>query len=446
MSDSVKINPADFLPPDPTADDGVALARRWHREGKMELARGLYAQILEQVPEHVDALNFGGVLSFQLGEMKEGLVRLLRCVELSPEYHDAHANLGLMLYNVNDLAGAERHLTRAIELNPAPINPRVNLAMLRRKQGRIDEGIEMLKAMLAEDPRHPLVQHGLFTLLKSLGKVDEAREHLRMAHEHSDLGNLGARIAGLFALDGRMEEAQAQIRSLIELDPHTAELHHLLAAYGGAPVPERASDKVVSQIFDSFAPKFDEKLAILDYRAPELVAAALRKRLGPSPAPVDLLDAGCGTGLLAAHVRPLARTLQGVDLSAGMLERARRLGLYDELVHAELTAHLIAHPGRYDVITCVDTLCYFGALEAMFSASHASLRPGGWLVFSVESGDDQPSDHILRITGRYAHRQDYLDRALEQAGFQSRFIERDVLRSEMLAPVQGFIGAARRSA
>ncbi|MGH8517159.1 MAG: tetratricopeptide repeat protein, partial [Panacagrimonas sp.] len=333
MTDSVRINPADFLPPNPTAEDGVALARRWHREGKMELAKGLYEQILQQLPDHIDALNFGGVLSFQLGDAKEGLYRVTRCVELAPNHHDAHANLGLMLYNVGDLGRAETHLNRAIELDPDPMPPRINLAMLRRKQGRIDEGITMLKGLLAEDPRHPLVQHALYTLLKSLGKIDEARDHLRLAHEHSDLGNLGARIAGLFALEGRMEEAQEQIRSLIELDPRTAELHHLLAAYGGAPVPERASDKVVSQIFDSFAPKFDEKLAILEYRAPELVAAVLRKRLGPSPALVDLLDAGCGTGLLAAHVRPLAHKLRGVDLSSGMLERAGKLGLYDELVH-----------------------------------------------------------------------------------------------------------------
>jgi predicted TPR repeat methyltransferase len=267
-----------------------------------------------------------------------------------------------------------------------------------------------------------------------------------MAHEHSDLGNLGGRIALAFAREGRLEEAREQIKSLIELDPGVAELHHLLAAYGGAPAPERASDRMVSQVFDSFAPKFDEKLAFLDYKAPELVAAALRKRLGPSARRVDLLDAGCGTGLLAAHVRSLVHTLRGVDLSAGMLDRARKLELYDELVHAELTAHLLAHPGQFDVITCVDTFCYFGALDAACKAAFASLRPGGWLLFSVEDGSHQSDDHHLCLSGRYVHREDYVMRVLEQAGFESRFIDHGVLRSEMREPVQGLICAARRSA
>jgi hypothetical protein len=66
MPDSVQINPLDFLPPNPTVDDAVTLARRWHEEAKMDAAYQLYEQILQGIPDHVDALNFGGVLSFQL--------------------------------------------------------------------------------------------------------------------------------------------------------------------------------------------------------------------------------------------------------------------------------------------------------------------------------------------------------------------------------------------
>jgi predicted TPR repeat methyltransferase len=203
---------------------------------------------------------------------------------------------------------------------------------------------------------------------------------------------------------------------------------------------------MVTQIFDSVAPKFDEKLAFLAYRAPELVADAIRRRLGPSSPPLDLLDVGCGTGLLGVHARSLARTLRGVDLSAGMLELARKRGLYDELVQAELTAYLLAHPGQFDVVTCVDTFCYFGALDDACKAAHGALRPGGWLFFSVEDGSDQPDAHPLQLTGRYVHREDYVERMLERVGFDTRYIEHGVLRSEMREPVRGLICAGRRSA
>ncbi|MCX4239251.1 class I SAM-dependent DNA methyltransferase [Paraliomyxa miuraensis] len=62
---------------------------------------------------------------------------------------------------------------------------------------------------------------------------------------------------------------------------------------------------------------------------------------------LDVLDAGCGTGLCAPLLRPLARTLVGVDLSGKMLDQARRRGGYDELIEAELTEMLDAHAARY---------------------------------------------------------------------------------------------------
>ncbi|WP_425536227.1 methyltransferase domain-containing protein, partial [Chromobacterium vaccinii] len=40
---------------------------------------------------------------------------------------------------------------------------------------------------------------------------------------------------------------------------------------------------------------------------------------------------GCGTGLAGEAVRPYASRLDGVDLSAGMLERASAKGIYDSL-------------------------------------------------------------------------------------------------------------------
>ena len=51
---------------------------------------------------------------------------------------------------------------------------------------------------------------------------------------------------------------------------------------------------------------------------------------------LEVLDAGCGTGLAAPLLGPYARRLVGVDLSGAMLEQARALPQYDELVE-ELT-------------------------------------------------------------------------------------------------------------
>lgn len=438
------LNPADFLSAEPTVDEAIALAREWHHEGKMQLASGIYDQVLQQYPDHVESLNFGGAMDFQMGNRDRGLERLRRCLELAPDYHDAHANLGLILYTTGDLGGAEAHMSRAIELDPQAINPRVNFAMLRRRQGRTGESIDLLRALVDEAPQHPLVRHALFTCLKATGNDQEAREHLLAAYGNNSMANAASLMAHMFALDGKIDAARGQIETLLEIDPESADLQHLLAAFGGAPVPARASDAAVREVFDNFAPLFDEKLAHLQYRAPELVAAALARKLGAAPGRIELLDAGCGTGLLGRLVRPLATRLCGVDLSAGMLRKAEDTKVYDELVQGELTAYLREHPAAFDVVTCVDTLCYFGALDTVCQAAHACLRPGGWLLFSVEQGTDHPEGHMLRHTGRYTHRQDYVEQTLAAAGFGNIEIDHGTLRSEARQPVAGLICAAQR--
>ena len=116
---------------------------------------------------------------------------------------------------------------------------------------------------------------------------------------------------------------------------------------------------------------------------------------------LDVLDAGCGTGLCGPLLAPYARRLVGVDLSERMLAQARAREVYDELVKGELTDYLRASAGMFDAIVSADTLVYFGPLEEVVEAAERALRPGGHVVFTVE---EQPeSGYSLSVNGRYRH-------------------------------------------
>jgi predicted TPR repeat methyltransferase len=174
---------------------------------------------------------------------------------------------------------------------------------------------------------------------------------------------------------------------------------------------------------------------------------ALAQAFGQAEGALEVLDAGCGTGLCGPILRPYAHRLTGVDLSPGMLARAARLGVYDELVEKELVAWLAERWLVYDLIAAADSLSYFGPLEPVLAALARSLKPGGRLIFTVEhltSGED--AGHRLEPTGRYSHSEPYVRRALEASGLSPRVVLRGVLRHEGGQPVAGLVVLADRPA
>ena len=92
-----------------------------------------------------------------------------------------------------------------------------------------------------------------------------------------------------------------------------------------------------------------------------------------------------------------------------------------------------------------DTLCYFGALEEFAETAFAALVPGGTLAFSVEAmPEGEEGDYRLQTNGRYVHNGSYVDRALTATGLEVESRTSDVLRTEQLQPVTGWIATARR--
>jgi predicted TPR repeat methyltransferase len=217
------------------------------------------------------------------------------------------------------------------------------------------------------------------------------------------------------------------------------------AACSGHDVPARASDAFVEKIFDGFAASFDSKLAKLSYRAPALVAGMLADSDVEASKSLDVLDAGCGTGLCGPLIAPYAHRLVGVDLSTRMLAQAKARNVYDDLFKVELTAYLRDCRGAFDVIVSADTLVYFGSLQEVVAASADALRPGGQLIFTVEESIDAgpESGYSISPHGRYSHTRQYIERVLADANLASEIVAAE-LRLEAGAPVAGLVVRATK--
>lgn len=331
-----------------------------------------------------------------------------------------------------------------LEQDPENVRALNNLSTIWENDGWLDSALRLLDRAVAVAPEIPVIHYNRGHVLQGLDRAEEAVGAYRQALDLApDMTAAARNLSQLLYGEDRLDEAAEMLRRWLTVEPESAIARHALAAVTGEGAPDRAADDYVTGIFDSFSTSYDEKMARLDYAVPGLLGSRLARLRGEPAGTLDILDAGCGTGLCADALRPYARTLRGVDLSAGMLARARDRGLYDELTEEELTAALSSRPGAFDIVVSADTLIYFGDLRPALAAVAAGLRPSGHALFSVERLDDG-SGFRLGPSGRYLHGRRHLEEALAAAGLTAIEIEELTLRREAGREVAGYLVVAER--
>jgi predicted TPR repeat methyltransferase len=442
-------HPIATSPAFPAASDTtLQRAIEAHQAGRLGEAGGLYRAFLDKNPYHPDALHFFGMLRHQLGHSAIGLELIKRALFLAPEYVDARNNLGNIQKHLGMAAEAEASYRKVLAARPDFTPALNNLGVTLRRQGRLAEAIAVFRRCLELAPEFAACLSNLSRALNAAGEREEAITNYRKLvlltpHDVQTYRHLAD---GLIAV-GREQEAIEVYREWAKIAPDNAEIAHMIAACSGENVPERANDDYVETLFDGFAGSFDAILKKLEYQAPSLCGALVRELYGPPTASLDILDAGCGTGLCAPFLSPFARALDGVDLSPKMLERAQQRGGYRILHAAELTAWLSSHCDHYDLIVSADTLCYFGKLDEVAKAAYAALRSNGNFVFTLEAisaSVQEPPSFRLNPHGRYSHAETYARQALADAGFPHCFVQHVQLRTQDGNPVAGLLIAAQR--
>jgi predicted TPR repeat methyltransferase len=401
------------VPQEMSIPDAIKYSLDLIKDRRFEAAEELYRRILAVAPACPEAWHFRGMLAVQMGRIAEGEELIRKAVEIQPDYADAHNNLGNVLQVLQRYEEAIGFYELAIMFRPTFADAHYNLGRAHDGMQRAEEAVTAYRQALLLGHFHPDVHRHLGWALYGMGRVSEA--------------------ADIFA-------------RWLTIEPGSEVARHMLAACSGKEVPARASDGCVQSIFDRFADSFDEVLHSLKYEAPGLVANMIIAQLPPPAGDLDVLDAGCGTGLCAAGLRPYARRLVGVDLSPEMLKRAVARKAYDHLVEGELVAFLQGEEAAFDLVASADTLVYFGDLAPFAAAAARALRPGGRLVFTVERAEDAevPDGYRINPHGRYSHTEAYLRATLGAAGLTVDAIERADLRLERHVPVGGFVVASRR--
>ena len=427
-------------------DEAISIAIQFQQNDQWVAAGEIYSKVLEVAPDHPDALHYSGVLAHQEGRSEQAVALIERSLDLEPRRADWHSNLGIVLRDRLQLDEAIAACQRAIVLDPDHANAHNNLGVLLRAQGRLVEAEASYRAAIRVSPGHSDAYTNLGILLIGQQRTHEAVacfcKVITLRPKHPEARR---QLALAHCLLGEVDKAVGIFEEWLTEEPDHPIALHMMAACSGRDVPARASDAYIEMTFDSFAGSFDVKLANLLYRAPSLVAGMLDDADVEASKQLDVLDAGCGTGLCGPLVAPHARRLVGVDLSARMLAQARARNVYDELVQRELTAYLLDSHEAFDAIVSADTLVYFGPLQDVVMAAAGALRPGGRLIFTVEEliGPETGSGYSISPHGRYCHARQYVERVLSDANLRPEIVPAE-LRLEAGNPVQGLVVRATK--
>ena len=380
-----------------------------HQAGRLDAAEAGYGAILKAMPTSFHALHMLGVLRGQRDDWVEAERLIAHAVAIDPSVAAAHANLG----NARRLLGrsdeALASYQRALRLQPGNTRALKGRGLLLWARDEPAASLADYDALLAIEPDYGdgWIMRG--ACQDKLGRHDESVASYRKALEFANVSN-------------------------------PDKVRYVLASMGSGEVPGAAPVDYVRKLFDEYARRFDDHLVDgLGYRGPELLVEALRPHLPPEP--VDALDLGCGTGLCGAALRPFARRLTGIDLSAEMLDAAREKSLYDELAQGELTAWMTTHDRAYDLVVAADVLIYMGDLAPALAAARGALRPGGLLAFTTER--DDAADTTLHRNMRYTHSAAYLQRLAAAGGWRIEAQDDATLRQEDDLDVAGQIVVLR---
>ena len=354
---------------------------------------------------------------------------------------------GVEDFEAGRFAAAESNFQRSLQLVPGRVSTLTNLAGAQIRLSQPQAALEVLDQALALAPEDLNAWWHRAIALGDLGRPEQALQAYDKALQIDPGLALAWSNRGSVLKDlQRPAQAAASFRQAIATGGDAEMNAYFLAAVEapapGLAAPARAPARYVQSLFDNYAPSFDQHLVdILHYQAHTVLVRNLE---GPRSGRFKrALDLGCGTGLCGPLVQPLAEHIDGVDLSARMLENARARGIYRRLIQADVVAYLKTTDQLYDLILAADVFIYIGDLAPVFRGAASVLDGGGIFCFSAEMPDDD-KDFGLKTSSRYGQSETYLRGLADRHGFDVVKILRQPLREDQQKAIDGLYVYLRR--
>ena len=363
------------------------------------------------------------------GQKEQALRIFYQAYRMSPHDDTILTHIADLETQAKNYGEAEAFYKKAIEVNPQNLQAHTNFANLLCAKKRTVEALEEYRQAVLIAPDTPEISYNLALILKSLEEYEQALDLMfhafYLAPNHSDWAlNLAET---LILLEAKAPEKALKItENWYQKMPEHIVAQHLWAVINHQP--SAVETEYNRLLFNTFAPTYEQTLQNISYAVIDKINELC------TPLNGQILDLGCGTGLLAQKLKTPQNSFIGVDIAEQMLDIARTKNVYNTLENTDITAYLQTHLADLPpTIIAADVFCYFGDLAPIFK-----LCAGKRLIFSIESNTTTET-YKIQPNGRYQHNPQHIKNLLQQAGWTQVKQHSLILRYENGTAIEGIL-------
>jgi protein O-GlcNAc transferase len=209
------------------------MAVKEHQAGQLARAEQLYRGVLEQAPEHTDAMLLLSEVVLQSGRLEDAAALLERAIHIAPDNAIYLANLGDIYRCLGQSSQALAKLLLAIARKPDFAEAVFSLAVTFEEQGDVDAAVVCYEQTLLLNPEEARASAHL-SRLTAKPAARRGRSPASNAEPGSSAADALAALGETLRLRDRPDDATSWYRIALKLNPSMANAHTALGAIHGA--------------------------------------------------------------------------------------------------------------------------------------------------------------------------------------------------------------------
>jgi len=204
--------------------EALQMALKHHQAGQLQKAESIYHQILQENPNHHDALNLSGLIAHQTGNNVKAAEFINKAILNNPKIPDYYYNLGIVLSALGKWKEAIDAYRQTLCQNPNYFEALNNLGNILREHDSAENAIEIYNKALKLKPDCAEVWNNLGNVLKEMGQIVNAIEHYKKAIQiKPDYAEAWNNMGSSLFEQNRFKDAIEHYRHALKLKPDYAE-------------------------------------------------------------------------------------------------------------------------------------------------------------------------------------------------------------------------------